>query len=64
MKSRITLHTFRKVARQEETMLRAMMPRTSAVDATPFTFAADGPKARVATRTFTLTYTLAEARHG
>lgn len=35
MKKTITLHTFRKVARAEEQMLRAMMPRTSAADPLP-----------------------------
>ncbi len=62
MRPRITLNTFRKVARQEDTMLRAVMPRVAAADLTPFAFAADGPRRPQATRTFTLTYTLAEAR--
>lgn len=32
---RITLDTFRRIGRQEETMMRAVMPRTSANDTTP-----------------------------
>lgn len=35
MRSRITLHTFRKIAKLEEQMLRATMPRISAADAAP-----------------------------
>ena len=35
MKTRITLNTFRKVGRMEETMIRAAMPRTSAHDEAP-----------------------------
>ena len=32
MTKRITLNTFRKVSRMEETMIRAVMPQTSAAD--------------------------------
>ena len=35
MRTRITLNTFRKVGRMEETMMRAAMPRTSAQDEAP-----------------------------
>lgn len=35
MRPRITLNTFRRVAKLEENMIRASMPRTAAADATP-----------------------------
>ena len=35
MRKTITLDTFRRVARAEETMMRSVMPRTSAADAAP-----------------------------
>lgn len=67
MRKLITLSTFRKVARAEDGMMRAMMPRTSAEDATPFAFASDrrvviaaAGGTRLAQR---LTYNLAEVAH-
>ena len=64
MRPRISLSTFRRVAKMEETMMRAVMPRTSASDETPLAFYADGPKAPKATKTFTLTFKMMEARRG
>lgn len=32
---RFTLHTFSKMARQQETVIRAMMPKTAAADQEP-----------------------------
>jgi hypothetical protein len=70
MKRTVTLHTFRKLARAEEAMMRASMPRTSAADAAPLTSPilparADVAVARVPRRFVApgpLTYTLAEVR--
>lgn len=51
MTKRITLNTFRKVAKAEESMIRAAMPKTSASDPEPIPFYANArPTAK---RTFT-----------
>ena len=73
MKKRITLNTFRKVTALEETMARAMMPRTSEADATPLaphyaqersTVVGTVAGTRLARRSVAaLTYTLAEVAH-
>ncbi len=68
MKKTISLATFRKIEAAEDAMMRAMMPRTSAVDVAPLTFAQDRTVVvasvggtRLARPTFaTLTYRLAE----
>ncbi len=52
---RITLHTFRKVERAKETMIRASMPKTHENDPTPLVFTN-----RAVTATKTLTYRLEE----
>jgi hypothetical protein len=39
MRKTITLNSFRRVSRQEEAMMRAMMPTTSAADPAPLTSA-------------------------
>jgi hypothetical protein len=70
MRRTITLSTFRKLEAAEETMLRAMMPRTAAADTTPLTSPIRPAKAaravwrngrRVAAAQ-PLTFTLAEVR--
>lgn len=58
MRPRITLSTFRKIAKAEDTLARAMMPRTSAAD--PIRFEAPLPRNTGRTAR-TLTYKLAEA---
>ncbi len=47
---RITIHTFRKIGRIEETMIRATMPRTSDHDAEPLAPFAGRPDVNVLAR--------------
>lgn len=69
MRLRITLNTFRKVRRQEETMMRATMPRTSERDAEPLAPFAGRPEVNVLARRAgvnlvkPLTATIAEVAH-
>lgn len=66
MRPRITLNTFRKIERAEESMMRAVMPRTSANDATALNSYGFERTSRRSERTLTLpkglTFTIAEAR--
>lgn len=50
MKTRITLSTFRRLGRAEETVLRAVMPRTAAQDAEPLAPFAGRPEVNVLAR--------------
>lgn len=67
MTRRITLNTFRRVAKLEETMIRASMPRTAAADPVPLpVFATPGVYETVSVRAGLrlvrpLTATIAEA---
>ena len=56
---RITLNTLRRIARDEENMLRGSVPRIAALDPEPLIISANRPSTAVRT----LTYRIAEVAH-